>query len=74
MILSLLTGVLEANFIEPAHDKQGFERTTVLARLEARLVQMQKHYWFVVHVSNWLLSIALQDMWGYPTNSCAQLS
>ena len=52
MILSLLTGVLEANFVEPAHDKQGFERTTVLARLEARLVQMQKHYWFVVHVSN----------------------
>ncbi|XVF11480.1 hypothetical protein REPUB_Repub08aG0031200 [Reevesia pubescens] len=38
-------GVLEANFVEPAHDKQGFERTTVLARLEARLVQMQKLYW-----------------------------
>ncbi|XP_021286703.1 protein MICRORCHIDIA 7-like [Herrania umbratica] len=38
-------GVLEANFVEPAHDKQGFERTTVLARLEARLVQMQKTYW-----------------------------
>ncbi|CAK7336772.1 unnamed protein product [Dovyalis caffra] len=38
-------GVLEANFVEPAHDKQGFERTTVLARLESRLVQMQKHYW-----------------------------
>lgn len=38
-------GVLEANFVEPAHDKQGFERTTVLARLEARLVQMQKNYW-----------------------------
>ncbi|KAL4192031.1 hypothetical protein AMTRI_Chr06g191980 [Amborella trichopoda] len=38
-------GVLEANFVEPAHDKQGFERTTVLSRLEARLVQMQKHYW-----------------------------
>lgn len=41
-----LAGVLEANFVEPAHDKQGFERTTVLARLEARLVQMQKTYWF----------------------------
>nr|GEY17998.1 protein microrchidia 7-like [Tanacetum cinerariifolium] len=27
-------GVLEANFVEPAHDKQGFERTTVLQRLE----------------------------------------
>ncbi|KAH9705504.1 protein MICRORCHIDIA 4 [Citrus sinensis] len=38
-------GVLEANFVEPAHDKQGFERTTVLARLEARLIQMQKDYW-----------------------------
>ncbi|ESQ54815.1 hypothetical protein EUTSA_v10024553mg [Eutrema salsugineum] len=38
-------GVLEANFIEPAHDKQGFERTTVLSRLESRLVQMQKIYW-----------------------------
>ncbi|KAJ6845997.1 protein MICRORCHIDIA 4-like [Iris pallida] len=38
-------GVLEANFVEPAHDKQGFERTTVLARLETKLVQMQKTYW-----------------------------
>ncbi|KAF3438470.1 hypothetical protein FNV43_RR21232 [Rhamnella rubrinervis] len=38
-------GVLEANFVEPAHDKQGFERTTVLAKLESRLIQMQKTYW-----------------------------
>ncbi|XP_028766148.1 protein MICRORCHIDIA 7 [Neltuma alba] len=38
-------GVLEANFVEPAHDKQGFERTIVLSRLESRLVQMQKSYW-----------------------------
>ncbi|KAK1413187.1 hypothetical protein QVD17_34958 [Tagetes erecta] len=38
-------GVLEANFVEPAHDKQGFERTTVLQRLETRLIQMQKTYW-----------------------------
>ncbi|MCD7471489.1 hypothetical protein HAX54_011949 [Datura stramonium] len=38
-------GVLEANFVEPAHDKQGFERTIVLARLEARLLVMQKKYW-----------------------------
>ncbi|CAI9113153.1 OLC1v1013701C1 [Oldenlandia corymbosa var. corymbosa] len=38
-------GVLEANFVEPAHDKQGFERTTVLSRLEAKLIQMQKNYW-----------------------------
>ncbi|GKU96204.1 hypothetical protein SLEP1_g9468 [Rubroshorea leprosula] len=38
-------GVLEANFLEPAHDKQGFERTTVLSRLEARLVAIQKDYY-----------------------------
>ncbi|KAM1954411.1 hypothetical protein ACFX1T_023758 [Malus domestica] len=38
-------GVLEANFVEPAHDKQGFERTTVLSRLEKRLIIMQKNYW-----------------------------
>ena len=37
--------MLEANFVEPAHDKQGFERTTVLSRLETRLIQMQKIYW-----------------------------
>ncbi|KAH7300330.1 hypothetical protein KP509_24G056600 [Ceratopteris richardii] len=41
-----IIGVLEANFVEPAHDKQGFERTSVLARLEARLLKMQKDYWF----------------------------
>lgn len=40
-----IIGVLEANFVEPAHDKQGFERTSVLARLEARLLKMQKDYW-----------------------------
>ncbi|KAJ7945668.1 protein MICRORCHIDIA 7-like [Quillaja saponaria] len=38
-------GVLEAIFVEPAHNKQSFERTTILSRLEARLLQMQKSYW-----------------------------
>ncbi|KAL1566503.1 protein MICRORCHIDIA 7-like [Salvia divinorum] len=38
-------GVLEADFVEPAHDKQGFERTPVLSKLESRLIQMQKTYW-----------------------------
>ncbi|KAJ7004600.1 MORC family CW-type zinc finger protein 3-like [Populus alba x Populus x berolinensis] len=38
-------GVLEANFVEPAHDKQGFERTSVLSRLEAKLINLQKTYW-----------------------------
>ncbi|XP_018476644.1 protein MICRORCHIDIA 4 isoform X2 [Raphanus sativus] len=40
-----IIGVLEADFVEPAHDKQGFERTTVLSRLETRLLIMQKTYW-----------------------------
>ncbi|XXG46714.1 hypothetical protein AAC387_Pa02g1488 [Persea americana] len=38
-------GVLEANFIEPAHDKQDFERTPLLIRLETRLKQMILDYW-----------------------------
>lgn len=42
---NFFVGVLEANFVEPAHDKQGFERTIVLSRLEGRLIQMQKTYW-----------------------------
>lgn len=46
--MSPITGVLEANFVEPAHDKQGFERTIVLSRLEAKLIQMQKTYWFAL--------------------------
>ncbi|KAL6634379.1 hypothetical protein ACP70R_027050 [Stipagrostis hirtigluma subsp. patula] len=40
-----IIGVLEVNFVEPAHDKQDFERTNCLARLEARLNRMQKRYW-----------------------------
>ncbi|CAH2070342.1 unnamed protein product [Thlaspi arvense] len=39
-------GILEADFIQPAHNKQGFERTAVLARLENRLNKYQKNYWF----------------------------
>ncbi|KAL2903804.1 Protein MICRORCHIDIA 4 [Bienertia sinuspersici] len=40
-----VVGVLEANFVEPAHDKQSFEKTTALSRLEARLIVLQKTYW-----------------------------
>ncbi|XP_077225710.1 protein MICRORCHIDIA 2-like [Tasmannia lanceolata] len=40
-----VVGVLEANFIEPAHDKQDFERTALFIRLETRLKQMINEYW-----------------------------
>ncbi|XP_020520822.1 protein MICRORCHIDIA 6 isoform X2 [Amborella trichopoda] len=40
-----VVGVLEANFIKPAHDKQDFERTSVLQKLETRLKQMTIEYW-----------------------------
>lgn len=40
-----VVGVLEANFIEPAHDKQDFERTALFIRLETRLKQMMLDYW-----------------------------
>ncbi|KAH7686953.1 ATPase domain of HSP90 chaperone/DNA topoisomerase II/histidine kinase protein [Dioscorea alata] len=38
-------GVLEANFIEPAHDKQDFERTPLFLRLETKLRQIVLDYW-----------------------------
>lgn len=43
-----VSGVLEANFIEPAHDKQDFERSPLFHRLEMRLKQMQLEYWCVL--------------------------
>lgn len=40
-----VVGVLEANFIEPAHDKQDFERSASYIRLETRIKQMIMEYW-----------------------------
>ncbi|KAK3153507.1 hypothetical protein QOZ80_2BG0175360 [Eleusine coracana subsp. coracana] len=40
-----VVGVLEANFIEPAHDKQDFERTPLFIRLETKLRQIIADYW-----------------------------
>ncbi|XP_010432184.1 PREDICTED: protein MICRORCHIDIA 1 [Camelina sativa] len=40
-----VVGVLEANFIEPAHDKQDFERSSLFLRLEARLKKIISDYW-----------------------------
>ncbi|KAK3223728.1 hypothetical protein Dsin_010753 [Dipteronia sinensis] len=33
-----IIGLLEVNFVEPAHDKQSFEGTPVLSRLENRYI------------------------------------
>lgn len=49
---------MQANFVEPAHDKQGFEWTIALSRLEARLIVIQKAYWFVV---SFIVSRNFQD-------------
>ncbi|KAK4362748.1 hypothetical protein RND71_017989 [Anisodus tanguticus] len=71
----LMPGVLEANFVEPAHDKQGFERTIVLSRLEARLVQMQKTYWSTLcHKIGYAprqnkKAIAQENSPGYPSSA-----
>ncbi|XP_020261700.1 protein MICRORCHIDIA 2-like [Asparagus officinalis] len=40
-----VVGVLEANFIEPAHDKQDFERTPLFIRLETKLRHIILDYW-----------------------------
>ncbi|KAH6815751.1 hypothetical protein C2S51_020571 [Perilla frutescens var. frutescens] len=40
-----VVGILEANFIEPTHNKQDFEKTPVFQKLEARLKDMIQEYW-----------------------------
>ncbi|KAK3439917.1 hypothetical protein EUGRSUZ_B00251 [Eucalyptus grandis] len=40
-----VAGVLEANFIEPTHNKQDFERTSLFQKLEVRLKEMTLEYW-----------------------------
>ncbi|XP_057516291.1 protein MICRORCHIDIA 6-like isoform X5 [Amaranthus tricolor] len=40
-----VVGVLEANFVEPTHNKQDFERTSLFQKLETRLKEMTLEYW-----------------------------
>ncbi|KAK2663722.1 hypothetical protein Ddye_002296 [Dipteronia dyeriana] len=40
-----VVGVLEADFIEPTHNKQEFERTSLFQKLETRLKEMTWEYW-----------------------------
>ncbi|XP_021891957.1 protein MICRORCHIDIA 6 isoform X1 [Carica papaya] len=40
-----VVGVLEANFIQPTHNKQDFERTSLFQKLETRLKQMTAEFW-----------------------------
>ncbi|CAH9104419.1 unnamed protein product [Cuscuta europaea] len=40
-----VVGVLEANFIQPTHNKQDFEKTPLFQKLEARLREMTLEYW-----------------------------
>ncbi|PSS35237.1 Protein MICRORCHIDIA like [Actinidia chinensis var. chinensis] len=40
-----VVGILEANFVEPTHNKQDFEKTSLFQKLEARLRDMTVEYW-----------------------------
>ncbi|CAN6880004.1 unnamed protein product [Brassica oleracea] len=40
-----IVGALEANFVEPTHNKQDFEKTVLLQKLENRLKEMTMEYW-----------------------------
>ncbi|CAH2036892.1 unnamed protein product [Thlaspi arvense] len=40
-----VVGALEANFVEPTHNKQDFEKTILLQKLETRLKEMTVEYW-----------------------------
>lgn len=46
-VCSGIVGVLEANFIQPTHNKQDFEKTPLFQKLEDRLRQMASEYWWV---------------------------
>ncbi|KAJ4840194.1 hypothetical protein Tsubulata_002943 [Turnera subulata] len=40
-----VVGVLDAHFVQPTHNKQDFERTSLFQRLEVRLKEMTWEYW-----------------------------
>ncbi|KAK7265669.1 hypothetical protein RJT34_33292 [Clitoria ternatea] len=40
-----VVGILQADFIEPTHNKQDFERTSLFQKLEVRLKEMTLEYW-----------------------------
>ncbi|XP_019457086.1 PREDICTED: protein MICRORCHIDIA 6-like isoform X2 [Lupinus angustifolius] len=40
-----VVGILQADFVEPTHNKQDFERTSLFQKLEVRLRQMTMEYW-----------------------------
>ncbi|MED6112898.1 hypothetical protein PIB30_065989 [Stylosanthes scabra] len=40
-----VVGILQADFVEPTHNKQDFEKTSLFQKLEARLKEMTWEYW-----------------------------
>ncbi|XP_020974162.1 protein MICRORCHIDIA 6 isoform X2 [Arachis ipaensis] len=42
-----VVGILQADFVEPTHNKQDFEKTSLFQKLEARLKEMTWEYWDV---------------------------
>ncbi|KAK7301547.1 hypothetical protein RJT34_12413 [Clitoria ternatea] len=40
-----VVGILQADFVEPTHNKQDFERTSLFQKLETRLKEMTWEYW-----------------------------
>ncbi|XP_061366802.1 protein MICRORCHIDIA 6-like [Gastrolobium bilobum] len=40
-----VVGILQADYIEPTHNKQDFERTSLFQKLEVRLKEMTWEYW-----------------------------
>lgn len=44
--ITIFVGVLEPDFIQPTHNKQDFEKTSLFQKLEDRLKQMTVEYWW----------------------------
>jgi len=44
-MVTLVSGVLQADIVQPTHNKQDFERTSLFQKLEIRLKDMTLEYW-----------------------------
>lgn len=56
-----MSGILQADYLEPTHNKQDFERTSLFQKFELRLKQMTWEYWYIVYANvvlcTWILEI-----------------
>ncbi|KAK9073533.1 hypothetical protein SSX86_007857 [Deinandra increscens subsp. villosa] len=66
-----MQGVLEADFIQPTHSKQDFEKTNVFQKLVTRLKQMTTEYWDL-HCRSLGYTIPKKALPSHASDSCSK--